>query len=356
MSKVFFIDQANPDFISPGLAALELLKTVAAAKGHSFAREIPIKVHFGERGNRTYVRAETYDPIIGYLKGLGAEPCFIESNVLYRGSRTTAAEHLRLAREHGFTQIPVVIADGEIGTDYDEIRIDKGFFRSCKIGKAYGRYGQFIVTSHFKGHIAAGFGGSLKQLAMGFAARSGKLEQHTHISPIVDKAECIACGLCVEKCDFGAITLQGSALIDPAKCVGCAGCIAVCPRSAISNSWEGVNFREKLAEYAYAATRGKDNIYISFVRDITEECDCVGSAMRPVTGDVGVLAGTDPVALDSACLDLVQKKAGRRIFDTGRETLMHAEEIGLGSTTYELVEIAPGPRLGAGPSTRRAGD
>lgn len=129
------------------------------------------------------------------------------------------------------------------------------------------------------------------------------------------------------------------AVIDENKCIGCAGCIAVCPKGAISNSWAGTNFSEKLAEYAYGAAKDKDIIYITFVHNITKECDCMGSAMKPITGNVGILAGKDPVALDTACLDIVQKSSGKKLFENGRASLRHAEKIGLGTMQYELIEI-----------------
>ena len=122
--------------------------------------------------------------------------------------------HIETAKFHGFTQIPIIIADGEIGTDYNEVEIDKQFFKSCKIGKGFEKYKQLIVTSHFKGHVAAGFGGAIKQLAMGFASRSGKLEQHTNITPIIEADKCVSCGICVDKCDFDAIHITDAAVID----------------------------------------------------------------------------------------------------------------------------------------------
>lgn len=196
--------------------------------------------------------------------------------------------------------------------------------------------------SHFKGHGAAGFGGALKQLAMGFAARGGKLEQHSGISPVVDAEKCISCGICVNKCDFGAIQTPDTAVIDESKCIGCAGCIAVCPQGAIENTWGGSNFLEKLSEYAYGASKDKDIIYITFVHNITKECDCAGTAMKPIAGNIGILAGKDPVALDAACLDLVQKNSGEKLFEKGRTSLKHAEKIGLGTMQYELIEINAG--------------
>lgn len=339
MSKVYFIKNSGSDYSKFGEDALELLKQVVLETGHKFEKEVPIKVHFGEKGNKTFIPAKCYDSIINYLKNEGVQTSYIETNVLYRGSRTTSNEHVRTAISHGFTQIPIVIADGDIGTDHCEVEIDKEYFKKCKIGIGFQKYNQLIVTSHFKGHVAAGFGGTLKQLAMGFASRSGKMEQHTDMTPIIDAKRCISCGICADKCDFDAIHMQKNAVIDQSKCVGCAGCIAVCPKGAISNSWKGVNFMQKMAEYAYGASKDKDIIYISFVCNITSECDCFGTAMKPITENIGVLAGKDPVALDAACLDLVQKGAKKNLFDSGRTSLRHAEKIGLGTTRYELTVL-----------------
>lgn len=339
LSKVYFIKNSGSDYDQLGKDALELLKRIASETGHKFEKEVPIKVHFGEKGNKTFIPAKCYDEIIKYLKEKGVSPSYIETNVLYRGSRTTTELHIETAKSHGFTQIPIIIADGEIGTEYDEIEISKDYINKCKIGKGYGKFKQFIVMSHFKGHAEAGFGGALKQLAMGFAARGGKLDQHSGISPMVDAEKCVSCGICVKKCNFGAIETPNTAVIDENKCIGCAGCIAVCPQGAIENSWAGSHFFEKLAEYAYGASKDKDNIYIAFVHNITKECDCAGMHMKPIAGNIGVLASKDPVALDTACLELVQKISGEKLFEKGRATLRHAQKIGLGTMEYELNEV-----------------
>lgn len=339
LSKVYFIKNSESHYNQLGKDALELLKKIVSETGHQFEKEMPIKVHFGEKGNKTFIPAKCYDEIINYLKENGVSPSYIETNVLYRGSRTTTESHIETAKSHGFTQIPIIIADGEIGTEYNEIEINKEHFNKCKIGKGYEKYKQFIVMSHFKGHIAAGFGGALKQLAMGFAARGGKLEQHTNIAPIIEDEKCIACGICMNKCNYGAISVADIAVLDDSKCIGCAGCIAVCPKSAITNSWTGSHFFEKISEYAYGASKDKDIIYITFVYNITEECDCLGCAMEPIADNIGILAGKDPVALDTACLDLVQKSSGEKLFEEGRVSLQHAEKIGLGTMQYELIEI-----------------
>lgn len=339
MSKVYHVKNKTKDYSELSKIALDLLKKIEKDTNFIFNNDIPIKAHFGEKGNDTFIPALCYDDIIDYLKEKNISPSFIETNVLYRGSRTTRQLHLELAKSHGFDRIPVIIADGEMGTEYNEIEIDKDYFTSCKIGKAYSSYNQFLVISHFKGHISAGFGGALKQLAMGFASRGGKLAQHSGISPVINPDKCISCELCLEKCDFDAIYMNDTAHIDGNKCTGCAGCIAVCPQGAISNRWDGSNFLEKLAEYAYAAALGKDNIYITFLLNVTKECDCIGKHMDLVAENIGVFASKDPVALDSACLDMLQHETGEKMFDKGRVSLLHAEKIGLGSTDYELVEL-----------------
>lgn len=339
MSKVLFKRVKSKDENTLSQAARELLEALVSAEGHVFSKQVPIKVHFGEKGNVTYVPSGCYLGAIDYLKEQGIESAYIETNVLYRGSRTTSESHKQIAIEHGFTQLPIIIADGEYGDEYVEVPIHKTFFESCKIGKAFADYDQILVMSHFKGHGSAGFGGAMKQLAMGFGSRGGKLAQHSGIKPYVVAKKCTVCGACIEKCDVNAIDMKETALIDPDRCVGCAGCIAVCPVGAIRNDWEEQNFKEKIAEYAYGAQLGKDNLYISFLLNITAECDCMGQKMDLVADDIGVFASKDPVAIDAACIDILQKEHGSAIFDSGRASIVHGVSIGLGTDQYELIEL-----------------
>lgn len=339
MSKVFYKRVIDKDYDALSSVARELLELLVNENNIQFEKNVPMKVHFGEKGNKTFVPSSCYQGVIDYLSENEINSSFIETNVLYRGSRTTAESHKKLAAEHGFTQLPVIIADGEYGDDFIEVEINKTYYDKCKIGKAYADYNQFIVMSHFKGHGAAGFGGAMKQLSMGFGSRGGKMAQHSGINPVVDQDKCIVCGKCVEKCNYDAIDMPDKAYIDHNRCVGCAGCIAVCPVGAIQNDWAGEDFKKKVAEYAYAAQKDKNNIYISFLINVTEECDCIGENMPLVADDIGVFISTDPVAIDSACLDLLQKEKGQKLFDEGRETIEHAVEIGLGSSDYNLIEI-----------------
>ncbi len=306
---------------------------------------IPLKVHFGERGNVTYNKPEYYDGVLDLLDELNTDSAFIETNVLYVGSRTVRTEHLKVAKEHGFTRKPVIIADGEFGEEYSNIPINLKHFKEAHIGKEYDNFSQFIVMSHFKGHSMAGFGGAVKNLSMGFASRGGKQAQHSNNIPIINIEKCTACVACKDHCPADAIEVEEFAIINPDLCIGCAACIAHCNFTAISPDWnanEGI--LEKMAEYAYAAQLNKENIYISFVINITEECDCFGIEMKPVIEDIGILASTDPVAIDQACYDLVIKHKNIKTkmwnyFDKGSVTLEYAEKIGLGNRNYNLIKI-----------------
>ena len=322
--------------------AKELLKRIVKDEDIALEKRIPLKVHFGEKGNLTFIKSDNYEGIINYLKENGNEPFFIETNVLYRGQRTTRKNHVKLALKHGFNQIPIVIADGNIGEDYEEVEIGMKNLNRCKIAKEISKQRQMIVLSHFKGHIGAGFGGAIKQLGMGCAARGGKLEQHANTVPIINPLQCKKCKKCVQKCPSDAINIGLFSRINKQKCIGCAACISVCPHGSIKINWIGSiskKFYERMAEYAYAAQKGKQIIYISFALNITKNCDCEGHSMKPFVRDLGIFASTDPVAIDMACLDKLSEREDRTVFRRGRYILDYSESIGLGNKDYNLIEI-----------------
>ena len=320
-----------------------LLQTLVERENVTLAPVAPLKVHFGEKGNQTFIGAKNFDGIIDYLRAQHVETCYMETNVLYRGERQTRAQHVKLAERHGFTQIPVVIADGETGDDYDEVDIGQKRFKSCKIGREIAKQEQLIVVSHFKGHGYAGFGGALKQLAMGCAARGGKLAQHADAIPFINPLACRKCHACEKHCPANAITIGRFPRIHRDKCLGCASCMPICPHHAILfNPLRATlfdAFREKMAEYALAAQKGKRNLYISFALNITNGCDCMGRKMTPIADDLGIFAATDPVAIDQACLDLLDQRKGKPVFKRGRNILEYAEQIGVGARAYDLVTL-----------------
>lgn len=339
MSKVYFkrVD-SNSDLSK---TAKELLERILSDEKIKLKGKVPIKVHFGEKGNKTFVKPTSYNGIIDYLKSNGHDTSYIETNVLYRSDRMKSDTHIKLAKDHGFTQIPIEIADGDIGMEYDEIPVNLKHFEVCKLGSGYSKYKQIIVTSHFKGHVLAGFGGALKQLAMGFAARGGKLDQHAKNVPTLNPLECTKCNVCLEECPVDAIDMGFLPKINKKKCIGCAACIAVCPFNAIKINWVSTmpkTFHEKLAEYAFAAAKDNDYIYISFATDMTKGCDCMAKDMKPIAKDLGIFASLDPVAIDTACMDMVDESEGKKVFK-GRDTLRYAEEIGAGSREYEIVKL-----------------
>ena len=321
-------------------AAKKLLQTVVEEEQIVLQGHVPLKVHFGEKGNTTFIGPENFEGIIEYLHEKQTQSSFIETNALYRGERTTRTKHIKLAKEHGFTQLPVIIADGEHGEDYENVEINQKHFHTCKIGKEIARQKQMIVISHFKGHLLAGFGGAIKQLAMGCAARGGKLEQHANAIPLINPLKCNKCRTCVPHCPADAIQIGWLPRINSKKCIGCASCLAICPFGAISlnplRASFSTTFYEKLAEYALAAHKDKSNIYLSFALNITKNCDCNGRVMKPITADLGILASTDPVALDQACLDLLDQRSGKKVFGRGRRALEYGQHIGLGSRAYQL--------------------
>lgn len=323
----------------------QLLAAIIEKEEIELERKVPLKVHFGEKGNTTFIKSENYEGIIDFLEERDIETCYMETSVMYGGQRYKKDLHLKTAREHGFTQIPIIIADGEQGEAFAEVEINQHHFKTCKIGKEFLDYDQLIVLSHFKGHMMAGFGGAIKQLSMGHASKGGKLAMHMGIKPKIVNRKCKKCNLCMTRCNEDAITIGKKSSIDHEKCVGCGACVAICPTKAVSIMsvkgisnflLQGKKFREKLVEYAYAAQKGKKNIYINLAMNVTKGCDCEPKQMDPIMEDFGIFISTDPVAIDQVCLDMA-KERGKTF--KGSEQLLYAEKMNFGSTHYTLQQI-----------------
>ena len=346
-SEVFFHPiSPGADNKTRGDAGKLVLQALIDHCGLALEPEIPIKLHFGEKGNHTYLKPEVYDPLIDLLESKNIISCFTETSVLYGGERFEAAKHIALAHAHGFNRIPVVIADGEKGERSVPVAINGGkHFSSAAIAEKLANSPQTLVVSHFKGHILAGFGGALKQLSMGFASKGGKMAMHLSVKPHIKSRKCRKCKLCISRCNANAIETGEKFFINHDKCIGCGACFAIGPHKAISVfSFSGLKnmlfghryFREKLAEYALASHSGKKNIYLSFAVDIAPGCDCEPRRMSNCIPDIGVFASLDPVAIDAACYDAAAA-AGKRF--RGREQLEYAQKIGIGSRDYRIIEI-----------------
>jgi hypothetical protein len=351
MSKVYFIPIDSYSKTAKINSAVKALaeKINTAKKVLDFTKQLALKIHTGEDGNITFIEPKNFDSLIDWLTKKSTakeEPkiYFTETNALYKGKRTIRATHIELAKKHGFTKIPIIIADGEFGEDYSLIDYTKEnlkHFKKFKIGKQIAQASQMIVLAHFKGHPIAGFGGAMKQLSMGCAARGGKLDMHAHSKPLINPLQCKKCMTCVKNCPTDSCIIDLIPHINYKTCIGCAKCSAVCPHDAIKINWVSTGqkeFLEKLVEYAYAAQKGKKIIYINFLLNITKDRDCFDTKMKPIAQDTGVLASTDPVAIDSACTDLLKKYHGKMPFG-GKYAIEYAEKIGLGLAKYELVNL-----------------
>ncbi len=368
-AKVYFVDfhpQKRRSLLDRLDQLLEPLSLGDRFRPHSL---VAVKLHFGERGNLAYLRPQWVRRVVDLLRAQKIRPFLTDTNTLYKGSRSDAVSHLETAIANGFSYsvvgAPVLIADGLLGNSYARLTLDLPLLKEFFVAKDIYRAEGLVVLSHFKGHELTGFGGALKNLGMGCAARPGKLQQHSTLSPKINKKLCIGCGTCLENCPVEAPEPVPQAKkkrfrINPEKCIGCGECIALCPQGAIKVQWneKAEAFMKKMVEYAYAALQGKQGraVFINFVKDISPACDCYRFNDYPIVPDLGILASEDPVALDQASVDLVNQsetlpgakiKAGpgqdkfRALYPKIDWTvqLEHAEAIGLGSRKYELVRL-----------------
>lgn len=353
-SKVYFIPVGSSDTIE---AIAKKVKTLVKKSGVldiiSAGDRVAAKIHFGEDGNTGFVDPSLAGIVCKEAMTKGKEVYLSDANVLYRGRRKDSAEHLKLALEHGFTKdvtgVDIIIPDDLKKYETVEISIDQKHIKKAKVGKFFIDCDALVAISHFKGHMLTGFGGAIKNIGMGCATRQGKLAQHNTLAPEVHIENCIACGACVAVCPAGALTLTDRISLDPKRCIGCANCVGVCPTFTLFVDYKaGSDVQEKMAEYAYAVLKDKKNksAFINFATKINKECDCWGQENPRIAPDIGIFASVDPVAIDQASYDMVNKVCKENIFKSthpdqdGDIQLSYAQKIGLGSRKYELVEIS----------------
>lgn len=324
-----------------------------------------IKIHFGELGNLSFLRPNYAKVIVDLIKSQGGKAFLTDCNTLYVGNRKNALDHLDTAYINGFTPFStgchVLIADGLKGTDEQLVPVNGDYIKEAKIGQAVMDADIFISLTHFKGHESTGFGGTLKNIGMGCGSRAGKMEMHNSGKPHVIQKKCIGCHACEKNCAHSAISFTDKkASIDHEHCVGCGRCIGVCPVDAVDCAYDESNdiLNRKIAEYTKAVIDGRPNFHISLVMDVSPYCDCHAENDVPIVPDVGMFASFDPVALDMACVDAVNRQpvmAGSilskktcthhdHFTDTHPDTnwksgIEHGIKIGLGSKEYELIEV-----------------
>ena len=365
-SKVYFTNFRTTFRENLPRKLARLVKSAGMLEGIDFSNKYTaIKIHFGEPGNLSYLRPNYAKVIVDLIKEAGGKVFLTDCNTLYVGRRKNALDHLDSAYENGYnpftTGCHVIIADGVKGTDEALVPIDGDYVKEAKIGRAVMDADIIISMNHFKGHEATGFGGALKNIGMGCGSRAGKMEMHSAGKPNVYQKRCIGCGACLKNCAHSAITITDKkAFIDHNKCVGCGRCIGVCPMDAVKPAEDESNdiLNCKIAEYTLAVLKDRPHFHISLVVDVSPYCDCHAENDVPIVPNVGMFASFDPVALDIACADAVNRQpviSGSilsekphvhhdHFTDTHPETnwmsaIDHAVKLGLGSKEYELIEI-----------------
>lgn len=284
-SKVYFSKQITPEMV---LKLYELLNI-------QLEGNVCIKVHSGEPGNQNFIKPDFWKPIIDKVKGT-----VVECNTAYEGKRNTTKAHLETFKQHGWDQFEIDLLDAE-GPDL-ELDIPQGkVIKKNYVGKNLEKYNSMLVLSHFKGHPMGGYGGAIKQLSIGIASSFGKAYIHGAGVP--------------EKIWTAKHDLFLESMADAAK---------------------------SIIDYF-----GGKIVYINVMKNMSVDCDCCAVAEDPCIKDIGILASTDPIAIDQACIDLVYNSTDKRkghlieriISRNGVHTIEAASKLGYGSREYKLIEI-----------------
>ena len=355
-SRVYFIQASRGDgekVISK--KARTLFKAAGFANCFKENDFTAVKVHVGEADNNTYITAPCIKGLIDELLELKTKPFVTDTSALYVGRRHNAIEHSILAAEHGFCEtvlgIPFIVPDGLFGTSETPVKINGELNKEVFIASDIARSQSILSVAHFTGHCAACMGATLKTLGMGCASRKGKMRQHAALTLSIGD-DCTRCGQCYDHCPADAITLNDvKAHIDQDKCIGCAECLVACGFNAVECDWgeEDEVLQKNIAEHALGTLKGKQNksVFFNYLISVTKDCDCFSEPDMPrIVDDIGILASTDPVAVDKAALDMVEAKGGKNLAKLlGNDKLNphyqleHAQRIGLGPAHYELLEV-----------------
>ncbi len=329
MSEVFFLSVADMNADS-GNKLQTLLECAGIAE---LTGVVAVKMHMGERNNRTYLKPQFVKPIVEAVKRHGGMPFVTDTTTIYKEKRFTAMDYYETAFAHGFLPsslgCPVLIADGlkDDGVPVSEhVEIARDIYESDSM----------LVITHATGHCASTFGGAIKNVAMGCVTKKTKKYQHEVTRPVLNQDLCTGCNKCREVCKHDAIS--ESHIIDPDKCIGCGACIAVCEYGALSTPPDmSCELQKRLAEVASIVIHAlpyTNLLYLNFLIDITPFCDCAEFAPEYLCPDIGVLASRDIVALDRASIELIKNFEADPLVQ-----VREAHRLGLGDWDYELIVI-----------------
>ncbi|MDR0956409.1 MAG: DUF362 domain-containing protein [Endomicrobium sp.] len=345
VEKVYFLPWNKKDKLYDFLKTTKIFDHV---KARNF---LAIKIHFGEEGNEGYIRPGYVSSVVKIVNEKAAYPFLTDASTVYVGRRSDAYHHLLIANKHGFTVkacgCPVIIADGLRGDVESEVKVDLKHFKTVAVAQGIYSADSLIFMSHFKGHEITGFGGALKNIGMGCGSKAGKYAMHNSSKPTLNPKFCIGCGECVKHCYQKALFLLDRKInMDKERCAGCGQCLVSCAFKVFGLNWNENSWsvQEKIIEYAVGVLKNKKSSYINFLNYISKYCDCFSlSKNNPLIKDIGIIASVDPVAIDQASYDLVNKAFGKDFFKKlypeidPTIQLEYAENLRLGSRNYELI-------------------
>jgi uncharacterized protein len=301
-------------------------------------KKVPVKLHMGEKGNPYFVKPELVKHVVDALKKVDANPFLFDTTVSYPGARHTKTEYEKLAKLHGFTLknigCDVVIDDSGVLT------VVEG--RTFEVAEHIKNSTHIFALSHVKGHIQSGMGGAIKNFGMGGVTKETKRKIHGDSYPVYQKDACTYCGVCAEVCPFHAIRVnEESWEYNKQECFGCSVCVDACPSKALQNQDADLQFLLTCA--AKACVQGKTVLYLNELKRIAKGCDCDPNAGPVICPDIGYLVSDDPVAIDKASLDIINKFK-ENVFEKVNKIdpmkqIRYGERIGLGSSSYQLITL-----------------
>jgi len=301
-------------------------------------KTVPIKLHMGEIRNKYFLKPDLAKAVVDSLKKVNAEPYLYDTTVAYPGLRSTKKGYEKVAKIHGFTEKKV--GCGVVIDDTGKKVTVEG--RDYEVGKHIVESSHIFGLTHVKGHIQSGMGGAIKNFGMGCVTKETKRAIHHGSKPVFTKDKCTYCGICAEVCPFSAINVKESSWkICNRKCFGCGVCVDACETDAIINT--DANFQYLLSCSAKACVQNKNVIYFNELKRIAKSCDCDPTLNKIICPDIGYIISDDIVAIDKASIDLINNVKSD-IFEKENKVsplkqINFGEEIGLGSSDYQLIEI-----------------